>query len=53
MQLVAEANTVILRVRDDLFHRYFEKKLEFHMHESYTLLQEFDMMRDLRKNLIF
>jgi hypothetical protein len=39
MQLVAEAHTVIIRVHEDLFHRYFEKKLEFHMQESYNLLR--------------
>lgn len=53
MQLVAEASTLVVRIRDDLFQRYFERKLEFHMQESYGLLCEFDMMRELRRNLIF
>jgi len=39
MQLVAETDTVVVRVHDDLFHRYFEKKLDFHMQESYNLLR--------------
>jgi hypothetical protein len=41
MQVVADSGGIIARVGDTTFHKFFEKKLEFYMQESFGLLKDF------------